>query len=331
MSHLKLALSALLLELTAWFQLASAGTDDALLLAYVGAHAGASALLGAAIWLILPARLRQPRIPVWLLLFGVGFGIPVLGFLALIVGLVSLPLLPAFKDPTRFAAVRLPELDPHERHTLGTFRQAGVRQFLNNPRAPVQQRLRALVALQNAPTHVASPMLRDLLTDGTEDLRLLAYGMLDGHEKRLNAAIHAERGRLAAARDEAARATAARRLSGLYWELIYQGLAQGDLRTHAARESLGFTEQALTLGGADAGLLLRKGRLLHALGSLADADAAYAAAHAAGLPDTRVLPYRAEVAFEQRDFARVRRLLAPLAHWPGLARLQQVVNLWRSA
>ncbi|MEZ5627663.1 MAG: hypothetical protein R3E34_09070 [Rhodocyclaceae bacterium] len=44
---------------------------------------------------------------------------------------------------------------------------------------------------------MASPLLRDLLGDDSEDLRLLAYGMLDHKEKTLNAQIHAEHRRLA--------------------------------------------------------------------------------------------------------------------------------------
>ena len=49
---------------------------------------------------------------------------------------------------------------------------------------------------------------------------------------------------------------------------------------------------------------------------------------AAGLPDHRVLPHLAELAFLRRDFAAVRRLLVPLDHWPGMTGMHKVAQLW---
>jgi hypothetical protein len=224
--------------------------------------------------------------------------------------------------------MRLPDLDPHERAPKSSFSQAGVRSFLANERAPVGLRLRALVALQNVPARVASPLLRGLLADPSEDLRLLAYGMLDGLEKKLNSQIHEELQRFNQATGEEERLDAARRLSELFWELIYQGLVQGDLAQHALEQSLHFTQLALTVHKENPALHLQLGRLSQMRGHAEQAHAAYIEALGYGMPLTRVVPYLAELAYERQDYEEVRRLMSALNEWQGLARLQAIVRFW---
>lgn len=328
MSQAKLILYALGLEISALIQLGLGGArSDLQLLAFMAIHALASACLAVLAQLAIPARLQSPRWATWLFIFCISAFIPILGFLAILIGLLVVPYLPSNAADKDFRAVRLPELDPHERHGVSAFRQAGLRQFLNNERAPMDQRLKALVTLQNAPVRFASPLLRDLLAAPAEDLRLLAYGMLESRERKLNADIHAWRLAWQDATDEATRHGAARRLSALYWELIYQGLEQGDLRRHAAEESLRFLEPTLR-GEPDASLHLRHGHLLHELHRNDEAEAAYRRAVELGLPAPRVQPYLAELAFDRRDFAEVVRLLGTLREYPDQRRLQPLLQFW---
>lgn len=324
----KLGLSALALELAAWGQLVLGGTSNAELGLYYMSHAGASALLALFAYAFLPSNRNKPRMPILALLFSLTFFVPVLGFIGVVGTILAFPLLPRFAPKLAYREVALPALDPHERVMSGGFRQAGMRGFLNNRQAPVPLRLRALVTLQNVPIRVASPLLRDLLADPTEDLRLLAYGMLDAQEKKLNSSIHDALQSLESAADEAARAASARKLAQLYWELVYQGLVQGDLRRHALQQSLKYTEAALAHQPGDPALQLQLGRLLHETGVGDEARAAYTRALAGGLPATRVLPYMAELAYDARDFAEARRVIGEMRNWQSLPRLQPVVHFW---
>ena len=325
----KLAFAALTLEAAAWAALLLGSSSDAALLAYLGAHAAASFLLARVAIVFLPASGK--RVPVLLLLAGTGFAVPILGFVAVILGVLMLHSLPPAKAESLFAALSLPELDSRQRAGKG-FRQAGMRSFISNERAPVAARQRALVALQEVPGHIASPLLRGVLTDASEDIRLLAYGMLDSKEKVINDDIHrASQSYQAAAAGSSARWEAAARLADLYWELVYQELAQGDLRTHALRESLRFTRMALAAAAEsadDAALHLRHGRLLQALSQPEEARLAYARALALGMPKTRIVPYLAEVAFATGDYDEVRALMGDLDNWQSLPRLQPVIAYW---
>jgi len=332
MSQIKLAIYAILLELGAWAQMFETGRQsDLAFLGFMLTHSAASAVLASLALLMVPSDFARPRVAVWMLFFALSACIPVLGFVGIVAGLFALPLMPALRARRRFSKVALPALDPHERRDATAFRQAGLRQFLNNDRAPVDQRLKALVALQNAPAQFSSPVLRDLLGDSSEDLRLLAYGMLETREKKLNAQIQTARAEYLAATDDAAiRRRAAQQLSTLYWELVYQGLVQGDLRRHAAGEALRYLEEALS-EEADAGLHLRHGHLLHELKRNDEAAAAYRRAAELGIPPPRVVPYLAELAFERHDYREVIRLLGGLREFRSVARLEPLLRFWGAA
>lgn len=324
----KLGLSALALETAAYAQLALGSSSEQELALYLLAHGGASGLLAAFNYLFLPAGYRKPRLPILLLLFGLIFFIPVLGFIGGITSMLLIRFIPSLARPVKFSSVQLPQLDPHDQVGGVGFRQPGMRGFLGNVQAPVPVRLRALVALSNVPTRLASPLLRDLLADPAEDLRLLAYGMLDGQEKKLNSAIHLTLQGYNGAADAVARGQAARKLALLYWELIYQGLVHGDLRRHASEQGLRYAAEALAAIGADPALHFLHGRLLHEDMRHAEAHRAYERALELGLPTSRVVPYLAELAYDQRDFAEVRRLLGMLQGWPAMPRIAPVVSYW---
>jgi hypothetical protein len=324
----KLGLYALTLEASAWAGVFIGGNDDRALVLYLLAHGGASALCALIAVTLLPRHLAAPRQPILLLMFATSYALPVLGMVAVIGGVLLLHALPVIRRSDVFRAIELPEIDPHMRSGKG-FRQAGMRSFLSNARAPVATRLRALVALQNVSGRVASPLLRDVLTDPSEDIRLLAYGMLDNKEKQINLAIHNESTRFgSAAAGSTEQSEAAKRLADLYWELVYQELAQGDLRRHALQQSLHYTQISLAQTPGDAGLHLRHGRLLQSLGEARPARDAYDRALALGLPKTRIVPYLAEVAYDIGDFDTVRALMAELDDWQSLPRLQPVIRYW---
>ena len=324
----KLILAALAFESSAWSSLVLGSSSDRVLLLFLVAHATSSALIASFALALLPSRLARPRLPVLLFLFGMGFTVPLLGFIGVVGGVHYLRLLPPRGHQERFSAVELPEIDVHQGHGTG-FRQAGMRAFLSNSAAPIASRLRALVALQNISGRVASPLLRDVLTDPSEDIRLLAYGMLDNKEKHLNEAIHQQALRLQnAPHDSAEELDATRKLADLYWELVYQGLVQGDLREHALRQSLGYTEQALASAPDDAALHLRHGRLRQSLGEPLAARAAYDRALTLGMPKTRIVPYLAEVAYDLNDHAGARSLMRELGDWQSLPRLRPVIAYW---
>ena len=329
MSALIIVLLALSYELLALFTLIDAHSSGAGLAHFALIHAVASALLAWGGLKVMPVLTASARRASALLMFSLSAFVPLLGFCGVAVGLWAGRYRHAGYHAEGVRTLRLPQLDPHQRGTGGCS-QAGVTGFLGNPRIPTAQRMKALVALQHIPGRISSPLLRKLLGDTSEDLRLLAYGMLEHQEKALNDDILAEQQRLDAAHTPEERTLAHRRLAGLYWELIYHELAQGDLRRHAAEAGLGHVRAALALQPDAAGLRLRCGQFLNVLGDTEGAHEAFELALQAGIPSHRVLPLLAEQAFRRRDYKSVRALLAPLEAWHGMMRVEKVVSFWHA-
>ncbi|HNQ09352.1 MAG TPA: hypothetical protein PKM45_02935 [Giesbergeria sp.] len=332
----KLGLSALLLEVGAWSGPLLQQHSDEALAAYLLLHAVASVLLTLFLLPLLPRERAQPRAPLIVLIVACCYAVPIAGFLGVLAAALSLHYLGRTRSADEYESVQLPEFDLHQ-HRQGNFRHAGLRSFLGNSEAPIQARMRAMVALQYVSGRTASPLLRSVLSDPSEDLRLLAYGMLDSLEKRINQAIDQELSALQADGsasdapvDDAARQESLRRLSDLYWELVYQELVQGDLREHAIRESLRHCEAVLQAQPENAPLHMRRGRLLHALRRPQEAQESYEAASRLGLPATRVLPYQAQLCFERGDYAQARALVHALGPWDALPRLRPVIEYWNA-
>lgn len=324
---------ALTLEVSASYLLVDLNNGTAQLLAFFSAHAVASALLAWGFHFFLPLRFRQPRMPALLFIFCFTFFIPIFGLIGILGAVIATRIMPSKLRWEPYAEVKAPEYVLSMKESGMGMRISGLKLILMDTDLPSEFRLKSLIALQNMPPRVAGPVLRQLLGDPADDIRLLAYSMIDSQEKSINARIEAERAILDATSDKEKQLAAHRQLAELHWELVYSGLVQGDVRDYALAQARKHTEDALGMTDQDPGLWSLKGRILHAMHDLDGAAQAYRVAVSCGMPEARITPYLAEIAFERREFALVRELIgagsashatptmAPLArYWAGLCR-----------
>lgn len=333
MANFKLAFVALLLEISSWTVSGFlTQSSDSALWGYLALHALASAVLAFSMLPLLLGKHTQPRWAVVSLIACFCFVIPVLGFVLAFLAVLTVRVYPS-RDPTEdFSSVVLPEFDQHQ-HLPGTAQTSGIRSLLSNREAPTKLRFKALVTLNHVKGRIASPLLRDVLDDPSDDLRLLAYGMLDRMEQKLSRAIHEE---LQVLKEEASGPAAlsprglvaAHRLSDLYWELLYQELASDDMHDFAVQESLRYCDMVLRQQPDEPPLVLRRGRLLHAMDRLQEAEQCYARALELGMPATQVIPYQAQIRYAQRDFVQVRSMMQGIAQHNALPKLRPVIDYW---
>lgn len=186
--------------------------------------------------------------------------------------------------------------------------------------ADPQIRLRAVMATRPLAGRAATQVLRFALRDPSDDVRLLAYAILDGREAVLYRRINELATGLSSPADSSngdgapgESGAAHRRLAEAYWELAYQGLADGELLAYVLWQAR--THAALALDGApdDPSLTLLFGRILLRQREYKEARETLARARSLGLPARTVNLYLAEVAFAERRFDEVRTYLATLA------------------
>jgi polysaccharide biosynthesis protein PelE len=197
--------------------------------------------------------------------------------------------------------------------------------------ASVQARTAAVMMLRRMPTHQAVPLLRLAFSDPSEDVRLLAFAILERQEKKLRSRIESALARLddpAAELRRAERAAWQRRVAQDHWELVYAGFVSGGFVARVLEQAVEHARAALDLefDGSTALLLarihLRKSEPVPALHWLERAQEA-------GIGAAACAPLCAEAAFALRRFSEIPRLLscAPAAQFRR-AGLQPVVDFW---
>lgn len=297
----------------------------------LGLHALASALFVLVLYPLLPLRFQRPRPTVLLLCFAMAFFMPFFGLLALWVAVLVMRWLPQHGARAPFRLAGTPELPQTARAEGRRFRELSVRPLLADAQLAPTLRAPALNALSTMPLRVVGELLHRLLGDPVEEMRLVAYGLLDNREKELRQRI-AEQAAALAAIDGAGAPTLhalhLRAMVELHFELVYQRLVQGDLRDLALEQALSYAARAIELVGPEPGLLQLRARVYLEAGYLARAQDDLEQAAVLGAPPVRVMPYLAEVAYLQGDWAAVSHLLQPLKGLPVTPRLAALRRYW---
>lgn len=330
----KLAFSGLSLELSSLLLVLTQGKSLGLLAAYLTMHVVGSTLFALALALVVPGQYKQPRR--WLLayLFAFNFFMPIAGLVCALTGIAIGVWFPRRSQVKSFDTASIPQFTTYRNHEGTGFRGGQVRAQLNNVNTPLDQRLKALIAVQDTPARATGNMLRDLLADAADDIRLLAYGILDGKEKQITQRILDNRQRLetiAASMDRQDRAEQSRlhkAIAELYWELIYQNLVQGDMQSYSADQVRHHIDAALVARGDDAGLWFLLARLELQQRRVSVAEIALMQAQRTGFARERLLPYIAELRFLQGRHGDVRALFVELAGRPGIPALASARRYW---
>lgn len=291
-------------------------------------HAVCCAILATSSLLLMPSQNRRALHWTWLLLFCFALIAPVLGSLSIL--LIAHTTLRQALDQHNHAkpqSVALPEFEVRSKQAAHAG-QGAIRSRLTT-QVPSSVRMRSLLTLQAVPSRVANPILEELLGDETDDVRLIAFGMLDAEEKKLSVQIHQEQKNLENPLSNRARYDCLRQLAELHWELIYAGLAHGGLKTHNLNQAWKYLETALAMDEQhECGILFLKGRVMLAQGDIVQARDALTQAMQLGQAPASVLPYLAELAFEQREFTTVHAHMQALAQLQVASRTSAIVDLW---
>ena len=254
-------------------------------------------------------EMRRRRWQFFALATSLILAMPVLGIIGmlLIVHAMRHPIAPPADDLESFRLPDLPYTLGSHRSTLGSIRD--LLQYTED--LATKQDL--VAATRSMPDREAVPLLRLLLLDADDEIRLTAYVSMDQREAALTRRINRYTRRVKALRnpDPATHARINLRLAQWNWELVYVGLAEHDLRDLSLARAHHHAEAAAAdVDSVEVRLLL--GKILVAQGE-AEAGAHHLEeARALGATAEQTLPYLAETAFLRRDFDGVQRYLQDL-------------------
>lgn len=174
----------------------------------------------------------------------------------------------------------------------------------------VSTRVRAVMAARQMADRYAIPVLSVALRDPIDDVRLLAYALLDSKERAIYEKIKKDSDLLKRTSPDQ-RGAIHKRLAQEHWELAYLGLAQGEVLAHVLEQALEHLRGAMELADdKDAGLHLLRARIFLKTGLADEAVQSLARCRQLGLPPATLIPYEAEAAFRQRRFDEIKSLFA---------------------
>jgi hypothetical protein len=294
----------------------------------LAAHSLACAIVASGTYLLLPSNFKHPRAMVWVLMFDFAFIVPVVGAVGLLFMARATLRQGAAKSLLAVpVAVNLPEYDVQSKDASRSG-QGAIRSRLGS-NVPSSIRMQSLLTLLAVPNRVANPILEDLLGDSSDDVRLVAFGMLDAEEKKITVHIQREREALAGTLVPEQRYTCLCHLAELHWELIYAALVHGELRRHLLGQAREYLDAAVAVGVAPtSGVSFLKGRILLAQGQDEQARQAIQQAVDLGQPRISALPYLAEIAFRQRNFGLVKQIMQQLAEINPASKTRAISDLW---
>ena len=277
---------------------------------FLVSHTLASVLLATALVLLLSTRYHTSKKGASLFVFSLSFFIPLFGALGLICVLA-----PTLWWPKKYSAdeerlwsyqniPQLPSQLPNPWHASATVSDnAKIMNVLEGASDPYQRQTSVLATLR-LPDQSAIPLLRRALRDSEDDVRLLAYALLDRKEQTISSRIRMQEQRLSNAESDQL-FTLHKLIAHDCWELIHLGLAQGEVLKHQLIKARDHAENALLLNPHNAGLQFLLGRVLL---SQQEYDLAFTAFHQAiesGMDSTKVNPYLAEIDFSRRHFTDI--------------------------
>jgi len=303
------ALLALALETGGVTGLLSPTAGNLELAAYLVAHAIACALLTLILLPLMPSRYRGQPIITGVFLFTLQFAIPFIGSVGLVLGMLLALYLPRSSRDIPWQEVDIPELpfQPIDMDLQVVYSQGGLRQVLREA-SSTDKRLEALMATRQMNDRDAIEILSEALKDPSDDVRLLAYSMLEQKEKTLAQRAGTLQQSLQGA-DDLTSVSLQRRLAQVWWEMAYLGLAQGGLRQYYL-DSSGKLLRRLVARRSQHNDWRLLGRVELALGNIDNAEEAFHSALAGGSSPELIMPYLGEVAYLRRDFDQVRQHLS---------------------
>lgn len=303
------------------------GAIDPILVFFVWQALAALMMTLFVLW-ILPQHYRKPLASVSIHIFVICLFLPVVGhiiFLSLIVVALVFPAITKLADSVlvdnpKFATYLVSRVN----HSGG----AHLRARLTNRLGSTEDRMAAMVAVQSLPSHITDGMLRQLLADPNEEIRLLAYGIVDGAEKAIMKRIFLAQVKLTDAVTLSEKIHANSHLAELYWELIYQHLVEGEMHRYTLEQVLRYARAALEHNNKIAAMWYLLGRCALLEKKPQEAQEFLGNAQLYRFPTDRLLPWLAEAAFLQREFGNIRKLLIPLSNNTTPPLLQPSVRYW---
>ena len=182
--------------------------------------------------------------------------------------------------------------------------------LLEKEKSPIE-RTKAFFILSQTQLSNINTLIYKLLPDTSDEMRLLAFNILDKQEdtimKRIHELVHTlETGGL----HEEENANIEKNLAASYWELIYNHLISPELEESIQNNALSYALSAIKVLNNDATIWILLGKIYIHSKQYQLAEDAFNRALSSNVSPTQILPYLAELKFKAHDYIAVQNYLS---------------------
>ncbi|GAB3682857.1 tetratricopeptide repeat protein [Salinisphaera aquimarina] len=288
--------------LVVWACLAGWAVPLGLLTLLLG-HLLAVAILVAGLYLALPSTYRGAKAGPLAFLATSALFVPLLGPVGLVLGMLPGLYFAYHEQPEAWDSLEIPELpfQPVQVDPNDVFMRDGLSSVLLHF-DDRNRRQQAILACRHLPRREAVPILRSGLGDSADEVRLLAYAMINSIERDLENQLNVVRDTIAASGDQDGELHEER--AQLFWEFSYLQLARGSVEELMLTKALTAIDMASDRRPTAQRWLLRA-RICMELDRHDDTQDALERAEQMGLEDDDSAPRWAELAYRRGRFDEV--------------------------
>ncbi len=265
-----------------------------------------STLMAYSQFLFVPAIYKDQKKALFVLFFMLNFFVPVLGAL-----FCWLLILWGFKKSQQIQIItQTDDIDPHEISegfpvVERIFGEGSLKSLLESSFAPSQRKIKALSILTQMKTKSSLELIRGTLSDPDDEVRLVGFSMIDKMEKKINEKITELKNVITTQRDAKKRASYHKELAFTYWELLYQGLVDEQLKTFVIDNLIKEIDHTKKEIDDDPTLYKLEGRVLLIQTDYQKAKEAFVKALDLGIEKGEVAAYMAEISFKEQNYSRI--------------------------
>lgn len=307
--------------------------SSTVLAALVVVHLSASQLFSRALLKLMPLHYRQQEREVMAFVFGAIVFVPVvamIGFLAALVpALCQQRAVPPAVLWCHPRAARLPT-KPADSRGQNSFLWAGSLAGTLQNAPDANQRIAALIATLSIKEQDAIPLWRWALKDPEDEVRLLAYALLNRKEKAIEARIRKTQAEMADARADHIFALH-KALAHDFWALSQLAKSRSSTQLSLCARAREQVESALVHQAGSGGLGLLLGRILLAERQLDAAGDALRRARDMGVDMRQIEPLLAEIAFIEGRYPDVTGHVQRAGSGRSATRIGTASGYWEGA
>lgn len=293
------------------------------------AHALASACFTFAIYPHLTDRYQVFRRQAGAFLFVIQWLLPIIGTLGcgLAFRLAARPR--TVSNELEFRVIELPDLPFQAPLESGKphYSEGGLSLVLQEA-AQLDKRVEAIIATKQMKKQLALPLLKAALRDPADDVRLLAYALIDMAEKQMSENLKSSQMLWESGQSEDPHAQGLT-LAWQYWDAVFLGLVTGSNRSAMLQRAYRLLMDLVREQPTAAALHLL-GRVSLALKMPAKAALRFRQAIEAGGSEAKNLPYLAESLFELGQYHRLPRIFHRLSVAGGYTgKHEALIRFWQ--